>query len=405
MSRRGSAARTARRRVFEIVEEAAPGDTASRAFDWFLIVLITLNITAVVLHTVPSLEARYGHLFHYFEIFSVFAFTVEYILRLWASPEHASFRHFGPVGGRVRYAFSFFALVDLAAIVPFYLQTILGFDLRILRILRLLRFLKLMRYSAAMMTMQRVVYEERRSLLAALLLMLGLLIIASTGMYYVEHEVQPEHFGSIPAAMWWGLATLTTVGYGDIVPVTLPGKLIGGVVMLLGIGMFALPVGILATGFTQEVKRREFVVTRSMVERLALFDGLPHHEIARLTRQMRAIRYDVGSVILRRGEPVDSIYFIAVGDVDMEIGDRSFHLEDGDVFGETATVRRVEDDVLAIASSQSLIMALDMRDLNPLMDKYPRIAGMLRESAEERLTPPERAPRDGDGDGQADAAR
>ena len=385
MTRPGGAKRTVRRRVFEIVEEAAPGDLASRLFDWFLIVLISSNIAVVVLETVPSLHLKYGTIFHWFEVFSVLAFTVEYLLRLWSAPEHGSLRRLGPVQSRVRYAFSFFALIDLAAILPFYLAFALGLDLRILRMLRLLRFLKLMRYSAAMMTMQRVIYEERRALGAALLIMLGLLIMASTGMYYAERHAQPQIFGSIPAAMWWGLATLTTVGYGDIVPVTLVGKLIGGVVMLLGIGMFALPIGILATGFTQEVKRREFVVTRSMVERLALFEDLPHYESARLTRQMRAIRYDVGSVILRRGEPVDSIYFLAVGNVDMEIGERSFHLEDGDFFGETATVKRVEEDMVAIAASQSLVMALDLRDLNPLMDRYPRLRDRLARVAAERL--------------------
>lgn len=385
MGRRGVATYTARRRAFEIVEEAAPGDRPSQAFDGFLIGLIALNIAAVVLETVPSIHDEFAAGFHFFEIVSVAIFTVEYALRIWVAPEHASFRQYGPVGSRLRYAVSFFALIDLLAILPFYLAFLLGLDLRVLRVLRLLRFLKLMRYSAAMMTMQRVVYDERRALVAALLIMLGLLIVASTGMYYAERHAQPERFGSIPAAMWWGLATLTTVGYGDIVPVTLVGKMIGGVVMLLGLGMFALPIGILATGFTHEVKRREFVVTRSMVERIDLFEDLAPGDTARLTRQMRAIRYDVGAVIVRRGEPVESLYFLAVGDVDLEIGGREFHLEDGDFFGETATVKRVEADLMAIASSQCLVMALDLRDLNPLINRHPSLGQRLAEVAAERM--------------------
>lgn len=377
--------RNARRRVFEIVEEAAPGDRASTIFDWCLIGLISLNIAAVVLETVPSIHDNYEVEFHWFEVVSVVIFTIEYALRIWVAPEHPSLKRMGPIGARLRYAVSIGALIDLAAVAPFYLAAILGIDLRVLRVLRLLRFLKLMRYSSALMTMQRVIIDERRALLAALLIMLGLLIVASTAMYYAERNAQPEVFGSIPAAMWWGLATLTTVGYGDIVPVTLIGKMIGGVVMLLGLGMFALPIGILATGFTQEVHRREFVVTRSMVGRLELFEDLPAGEIARLTRLMRAVRYDVGSMIVRRGDPVEALHFLAVGDIELEIGENMYRLNDGGFFGETALIKRVEDDLMAVATSQCLVMALDMKDVNVLINRVPDIGVKLGEAAGERM--------------------
>lgn len=375
----------ARRRVFEIVEEAAPGDRASYIFDWCLITLISLNIAAVILETVPSIHDAYAAEFHWFEVVSVAIFTIEYVLRMWVAPEHPSLKRLGPLKARLRYAVSFSALIDLAAVLPFYLAAILGIDLRVLRVLRLLRFLKLMRYSSALMTMQRVIIDERRALLASLLIMLGLLIVASTAMYYAERHIQPEVFGSIPAAMWWGLATLTTVGYGDIVPVTLIGKMIGGVVMLLGLGMFALPIGILATGFTQEVHRREFVVTRSMVGRLALFEDLPAGEIARLTRQMRAVRYDVGSVIVRRGDPVEALHFLAVGDIELEIGETMYRLSDGGYFGETALVKRIEDEVMAVATSQCLVMSLDLTDVNILINRVPEIGEKLGEAAGDRL--------------------
>jgi voltage-gated potassium channel len=380
-----SEGRNARRRLFEIVEEAAPGDRASSIFDWCLIGLISLNIAAVVLETVPSIHAAFADEFHWFEIASVVIFSVEYVLRIWVAPEHPSLKRLGPVGSRLRYAVSFGALIDLAAVAPFYLAAILGIDLRVLRVLRLLRFLKLMRYSSALMTMQRVIIDERRALLAALLIMAGLLIVASTAMYYAERHAQPEVFGSIPAAMWWGLATLTTVGYGDIVPITLIGKMIGGVVMLLGLGMFALPIGILATGFTQEVHRREFVVTRSMVGRLELFEDLPAGEIARLTRLMRAVRFDVGSVIVRRGDPIESLYFLAVGDIELEIGEHMYRLNDGGFFGETALVKRVEDELMAVATSQCLIMALDLKDVNVLINRVPDIGVRLGEVGGDRI--------------------
>lgn len=375
----------ARRRIFEIVEEAAPGDRASSIFDWCLIGLISLNIAAVVLETVPSIHETFATEFHWFEVFSVVIFSIEYVLRIWVAPEHPGLKRLGPLRARLRYSVSFGALIDLAAVAPFYLAAILGIDLRVLRVLRLLRFLKLMRYSSALMTMQRVIIDERRALLAALLIMLGLLVVASTAMYYAERHAQPEVFGSIPAAMWWGLATLTTVGYGDIVPVTLVGKLIGGVVMLLGLGMFALPIGILATGFTQEVHRREFVVTRSMVGRLELFEDLPAGEIARLTRLMRAVRYDVGTMIVRNGDAVDALYFLAVGDIELEIGEHMYRLSDGGFFGETALIKRVEDDLMAVATSQCLVMALDLKDVNVLINRVPDIGIKLGEVAGERM--------------------
>ncbi|WP_417517709.1 cyclic nucleotide-gated ion channel [Minwuia sp.] len=381
-----------RRRVFEIVEESTPGDTASAVFDYFLITLISLNIAAVVLETVPSIRAAYGAELFIFEVVSVVIFTIEYAARLWEAPEHPSLKRLGPVRSRLRYAVSFSALIDLAAILPFYLAAIFGADLRVLRVLRLLRFLKLLRYSSAMMTMQRVLYNERRALLGALLIMLGLLIIASTAIYYAERHAQPDGFGSIPAAMWWGLTTLTTVGYGDLVPVTLAGKVIGGIVMLLGLGMFALPIGILATGFTQEVHRREFVVTQTMVGRLALFEDLPPGEIMRLTRLMRAARHDTGRVIVRRGDPVDALHILAGGEVELEIEDRLFHLSDGDFFGETVLIRRAEENLLAIAASPCLLLSLELSDLNALIDRYPEVGERLGAVAGARLAS---APRTG----------
>lgn len=374
-----------RRRMFEIVEEAAPGDRLSQFFDWFLITLISVNIAAVVLETVPSIHDDLALEFLIIEWVSVIIFTIEYFLRLWVAPEHPSLKRMGPLRSRLRYAVSFSALIDLAAVLPFYLSHVFGVDLRILRVLRLLRFLKLMRYSSAMMTMQRVIVDERRALLAALLIMLGLLIMASTAMHYAERHAQPDQFGSIPAAMWWGLATLTTVGYGDVVPVTLLGKMIGGVVMLLGLGMFALPIGILATGFTQEVHRREFVVTRSMVGRLELFEDLPPGEIGKLTRLMRAVRFDVGSVIVRRGDPVEELFFLAVGDIELEVGDEMHRLAEGAVFGETALVKRVEDNLMAVASSPCLLMTLDLKDVNVLINRYPEIGERLGSIAGARM--------------------
>ncbi len=247
-----------KKRVYEILDKALADDVPSRIFDIFIINLIILNVFAVVLETVEDLSIRYGPLFEAFEIFSVAIFTVEYLLRLWSCTSDPQFSH--PVIGRLRYSTSFFALVDLIAIAPFYLPMLIPMDLRFLRALRMariFRLLKLGRYSSSIQTMGRVLRKKKEELLVLIFVMLLALVVSSSLMYFCEYESQPEAFSSIPAAMWWGVATLTTVGYGDIYPVTLLGKILGTVIAILGIGLFAVPAGILGSGFVEEVRRKK----------------------------------------------------------------------------------------------------------------------------------------------------
>lgn len=379
-----------RHRTFEIVEEAAPGDRPSRLFDRFLIVLITLNIAAVVLETVPSLHDRFAHEFLVFEVVSVIVFTVEYAVRIWVAPEFPSLKRHGPLMSRVRYALSIGALIDLLAFLPFYLAIFFGADLRVLRVLRLLRFLKLMRYSSALMTLQRVFYDERRALLASLLIMFGLLIISSTAIYHAERLAQPEAFGSIPAAMWWSLATLTTVGYGDIVPVTLYGKLIGGVVMLFGLGMFALPLGIIAMGFSQEVNQRQFVVTPAMVGKVPLFEDLDAREIVRISRMMRARRYAADETIIQRGsEPTEELLFVANGVVTVESTAGVRVVADGGIFGIETVLRLDKVVTTAVAETPVQLMMLAAQDARDLVRRHPELEGALRAQVAETESGPE----------------
>ncbi len=380
-----------RHRTFEIVEEAAPGDRPSLLFDRFLIVLISVNIAAVVLETVPSLHDRFALEFLVFEVISVIIFTVEYAVRVWVAPEHPSLKRHGPVMGRLRYAVSVSALIDLLAFLPFYLAIFFGADLRVLRVLRLLRFLKLMRYSSALMTLQRVLYDERRALVASLLIMFGLLIISSTAIYHAERHAQPEVFGSIPAAMWWALATLTTVGYGDIVPVTLYGKLIGGVVMLFGLGMFALPLGIIAMGFSQEVNQRQFVVTPVMVGKVPLFEDLNAREIVRISRMMRARHYAADETIIQSGsEPSAELLFVANGIVTVETTFGVRVIADGGIFGIESVLRLDKVVVSAVAETPVQLMMLAAQDARDLVRRHPELEGvLLAQIAEQAGSDPE----------------
>lgn len=244
-------------RTFEILEKASPGDILSRVFDVFIMALISLNVVAVILETVGSLASQYMRLFRSFEVFSITVFTIEYLLRIWTCNVDDRFK--GSIKGRIRFALTPLALVDLMAILPFYIPMVIRLDLRFIRVVRLVRLFRMFkvgRYSESMRILGNVLRQKKEELAIVLFVGSILLIVASSLMYLAENAAQPQVFSSIPAAMWWGVATLTTVGYGDIYPVTSIGKLLGTTIAVLGIGMFALPAGILGSGFLEEVQRR-----------------------------------------------------------------------------------------------------------------------------------------------------
>ena len=237
-------------RLLESTEQSGP---LSRYLDIALIVLIALNVVVVAIETVPGIYEANKVAFIIFDTFSVGVFTVEYVGRVWVSRE--DLRYQGR-WGRLRYMLTPMAVVDFLAIAPFYLAHFIGVDLRFLRAVRMLRVFKLTRYSSAMNLLLIVLKEEASTLLAGFFILFIMLILAASGAYIVEHNVQPEAFGSIPESMWWALVTLTTVGYGDVTPITPLGRMFGGLVTVIGIGVAALPAGIIASGLADHVRRR-----------------------------------------------------------------------------------------------------------------------------------------------------
>ena len=363
-----------RRRLLEIVEAGHSGDRASLYFDSFVITLIILNVLAFALQTVETFNARYGTFLEWFNIVSVLIFTVEYLTRLWVCVELPPLRHLRPSIARLKFMFRPLLLVDLLAILPFYLSFFLNIDLRVLRAFRLVRFFKIARYSPALQTVARILASERKALFGALIIMVSLLLTASTLMYFIERDVQPEAFGSLPAAAWWAVATLTTVGYGDIVPVTILGKIVGGLMMIFGLGMFALPIGIFATGFTREINRREFVVTWSMVAKVPLFSKLDARAIANLMSGLQSVSFPAGAQILSVNESVDAIYFIASGEVSIHQNDRQETLFAGDFFGDaTLYDRHQQDPIEATAISSCDLLMLERHDFDRLMRTNPAL--------------------------------
>lgn len=366
-----------RYRVHQILESAASDDPASLICDAFLILLILLNVLAVVLGSVASIDEQYGSWLDGFEIFSILIFTIEYGLRIWASVEHLPLREMPPLKARLKFALQPYQLIDLLAILPFYLGSLVGADLRLLRLMRLFRFLKIMRYSAAMQVIVRVFYNEGRALLAALMIMLGLLLVAATGMHYLEGHVQPETFGDIPSAMWWALATLTTVGYGDAVPVTTIGKIWSGLFMIFGLGMFALPIGIVSSGFVQELRRREFVVNWTMVARVPLFHRLEAAEVAEIMRLLQSQRLPTGSLITREGDPVTGLYFVVSGEVEISRGETVDILTSGEFFGE-ACLLSGEHNLTARALTEVNLLLLERADFDWLLRQNPALSDHIK---------------------------
>ena len=238
-----------KKRIWEILELSKDNDKYSKYFDSFISILIGLNVAAIILETEKSLSVGYPAYFLYFEVFSIAIFTAEYLLRFWSCVSSEAYRE--PILGRIKYLLTPMAVIDLIAIAPFYLAFIVA-DTRILRILRFLRLFrtaKHFRHSKTFHIIVNTIDRKKSELLSSLILMLSLLLVCSTGVYFVENEAQPEKFSSILASMWWAVATLTTVGYGDIYPITDGGKLFATCVVFIGLGIVAVPAGLIAGAF------------------------------------------------------------------------------------------------------------------------------------------------------------
>lgn len=292
-----------RNRAAEILQTNRSYDLASRFFDVGLIAVITLNVIAVILSSEAELYQQYQDQFDYFEIFSVMIFSIEYLARLWSCIDTKEAIGLSAFKARLKYMFSPMALIDLVSILPFYLGYFFSFDLRMLRIIRLVRIFKLTRYSGAMGTLLTVMREEFSALSAAFFVIFMTMTLAASGIYVIEHDVQPDNFGSIPESMWWAVSTLTTVGYGDVVPITSLGKIFGGIIIFLGIGLVALPTGIIASGFANTFRRRR-VRYESVLDE-ALLDGV-------LTEKENKELYMLREQLDISGEDAEMIYKLAL---------------------------------------------------------------------------------------------
>jgi voltage-gated potassium channel len=375
--------RSARREAYNLLDNGT-NRPLGLALNRAIVALILISVAASVLESMPALAARFGWLFRAAEIIAVACFTLEYLVRLWSSPEHPPYRELSPWRARLRYVVTAGAIIDLIAVVPFYLSLFGVMDVRALLAMRLLRFLKLTRYSPGMRSLVDVVRAERTSLLTCLMFLVGVALISAAFMHWAERDAQPERFGTIPDALYWAMITLTTVGYGDAVPVTAAGKAVAVVTALLGIVMLALPIGILASSFAQVIQRRDFVVTWSMVARVPLFNTLPAAEIVEIMRYLNSMSVEPGEMIVHKGDVAHSMYFIASGEVTVEIPGQPVALGEGAFFGEIALLKQAKRSATVRAVTRTKLLVLDGADLRNLMERKPEIGEAIKRVAHDR---------------------
>jgi voltage-gated potassium channel len=365
--------------------DEAPDSGERTAVRWLMIALIVVSVAGVALETVEPLRARHAALLMAVELVTITLFTLDYALRVWTAPEREPGAAAAPWRARLAYVASPLGVIDVLAVLPAYAALVLPVPGDWLRVLRLARLLKMARYFPALSLFIAVLKNERRALLAALLVVTILLVLESGIMFVLEREAQPQAFASVPHAMWWSIVTIATVGYGDVTPVTLPGRVFAGVVMILGIAMFAAPAGILASGFAAELRRRDFVVTWQTVARVPLFAGLDATRIAEIARLLKREIVPAKYAVVRRGEPADAMFFIMSGEVEVEIPPHPRRMGHGEYFGEIALLTDTVRTATVTAVAECELLALDVADFRRLLDAHPDLRETLTRVARQRL--------------------
>jgi voltage-gated potassium channel len=380
-----------RDRLYELLEhDHLPHSVGSR-FVRLIVTVIVIDVLAMILASVPELDARFGPLFTVLEVGAVVAFALEYLARLWTVVGH-SLRDMTPMRARVDYALSALGIIDLLSFLPAAIALIIG-DRWVLVLFGMLPFLKLIRYSPALRSLLAALHAERRTLFGCIVILTGAVLLFASLLYAIEHNVQPEKFGTIPQAMWWAIVTLGTVGYGDVVPVTPLGKIVSVFTIVVGFAMIALPVAIISTAFAEEVRRRDFVVTWGMLARVPLFSHLGASEIADIMRLLRAQTIESGEILVRRGDPASSMYFITGGEVEIELPSQRVQLSDGTFFGEIALLHRTSRSGTVTATRKTKLLVLDADDFHALIARVPALAAHVKETAEARMADTAQAPK------------
>ncbi len=346
--------------------------------------MVATGLGVMLALTVPQLRIDYGVWFSgAFYVIAAF-FVGEYALRLYVAPDAPGGAQRGAFSARLAWAVSIGGFFDLLGVVPALIAVVGHRDASLFGFVWVF---KLVRYSPGLSILQRVITHARQALLSVLLGVFIVLLAAGSLAYLLERNAQPEFFGSIPASLWWAIVTLTTTGYGDAVPHTIAGRMLAGLVMVSGILVFALWAGILATGYADEMRRREFLRTWDLVAKVPFFHNLGATLIAEVARLLRARDYPAQAVIMRRGEPGDCMFFVVEGEVEVQLQPQVLRFGADYFFGELALLTGAPRNATVVTTRPCVLLALDIVDFFELLGRQPELARAIHAEADRRLGP------------------
>jgi voltage-gated potassium channel len=335
-------------------------------------------VTGVVLMMLLSIEPAYNAL-HYWINALLFACLIFFIFEWVVRMRQAVQAH------RVAaYLFSIRGLVDAAGAIAVPAALLLGSSPKTAWLLGVLWLLKVIPGIPGLRQLRRVLVQESGPLLSVLVIFLMVLFLASVAAYFLERDVQPATFGNIPSALWWAVATLTTTGYGDVVPITPAGRIVAAFVMICGLGVFGLWTGILATGFAAETRRDNFLKTWESVSKVPFFAALGPAAIADVTHMLRTMDLPARTMIIRKGQTGDCMYFIASGEVEVDLPGKKVALGDGAFFGEMALLGKNLRSANITTTRVSKLLVLDLVDFRVLMARHPDLAETIDAEAKRR---------------------
>src|SRR5271155_781859 len=373
-----------RRRLYLLLQPESSGNGA-RIFRLMHHLMVAAGIAIIMTATVATMQAAYGPALAIgFYVVAGF-FLAEFALRLLTAQEAPGGEHRGPFGAQLAWVTSLGGLFDLVGALPFLIAlahlpgaALFGF----------VWAFKYVRYSPGLASLGRVISNARQALLSVLLGFSIVLLAAARIAYLLErhaHPENPEAFASIPAALWWGITTMTTTGYGDVVPRTIAGRALSGIVMVGGILIFALWTGIIVNGYAEELRRREFLRTWELVAKVPFFHNIGASLIAEVARLLRSRDYPAGAVIMRRGEPGDCMYFVVDGEVEIQLQSGPLYLGPDQFFGELALLTGEPRNATVAAAHACTVLSLDIVDFHELLARQPELARVIREEARKRL--------------------
>lgn len=373
-----------RRWFFVTLELEGTQGFLSQIIRLLLIMTILISTACLVTETVPTLNRAWRLTLYKIELGTMVIFGLEYLLRLWIAVERTRTRFKHPILGRLRYIFTPMAVVDAIALLPLVINYF-GWPLHpeYVLLIQFLRMAKIVRYNPAMKMLGKALYAERQAALAAGVIVSMLILFAASGIWVLENDTQPENFGSIPEALWWAVVTVTTLGYGDVVPQTLGGKMFGGLIALTGLMMLSLPTAILSTGFMQQIKQRDFMTGFDLVSRVTVFNKLDPKRISEIAALLKTLRLPPRYTIIRRHEQPDMLYFIVEGQVDAELPDgHHLTLKNGDFFGDLdAFGNHISNTASFISLTETTLLTLSNHEFGRLVLDWPDLALRMRKMA------------------------